>query len=121
VREREGRGLLWQVREREGHGLLWQVRGREGRGLLWQVRGREGRCLLWQVRGREGRGLLWQVGSETILHMCCRDRNLLGLLSDLLGNHSRGLHNMVVITGVTTRHHATRHTRHDTTPPDTMG
>jgi 5,10-methylenetetrahydrofolate reductase len=43
---------------------------------------------------------LGQVASETILHMCCRDRNLLGLMSDLLGNHSRGLHNMVVITGV---------------------
>jgi len=36
---------------------------------------------------------------ETILHMCCRDRNLLGLMSDLLGNHTRGLHNMVIITG----------------------
>ena len=36
---------------------------------------------------------------EVILHVCCRDRNLLGLQSDLLANHVLGLHNLVVITG----------------------
>ena len=40
-----------------------------------------------------------QLGMETILHVCCRDRNLLGLQSDLLANHVLGLHNLVVITG----------------------
>jgi methionine synthase / methylenetetrahydrofolate reductase(NADPH) len=39
------------------------------------------------------------VGMETILHVCCRDRNLLGLQSDLLANHVLGLRNLVVITG----------------------
>ena len=38
-------------------------------------------------------------GCETIVHVCCRDRNLLGLMSDLLGNYTRRLHNLVVITG----------------------
>ena len=36
---------------------------------------------------------------ETILHVCCRDRNLLGLLSHLLGAHALGIRNLVVITG----------------------
>ena len=39
------------------------------------------------------------LGMETILHVCCRDRNLLGLQSDLLANHVLGLRNLVVITG----------------------
>jgi methionine synthase / methylenetetrahydrofolate reductase(NADPH) len=36
---------------------------------------------------------------EVILHVCCRDRNLLGLQSDLLAAHVLGLHNVVIITG----------------------
>jgi methionine synthase I (cobalamin-dependent)/5,10-methylenetetrahydrofolate reductase len=40
-----------------------------------------------------------ELGMETILHVCCRDRNLLGLQSDLLANHVLGLHNLVIITG----------------------
>ena len=36
---------------------------------------------------------------EVILHVCCRDRNLLGLQSDLLAAHVLGLHNIVIITG----------------------
>ena len=36
---------------------------------------------------------------ETILHVCGRDRNLLGLQSDLLAAHVLGLHNLVIITG----------------------
>lgn len=39
------------------------------------------------------------TGLEVILHVCCRDRNLLGLQSDLLANHVLDLHNLVVITG----------------------
>ncbi len=39
------------------------------------------------------------LGTETILHVCCRDRNLLGLQADLLANHVLGLHNLVIITG----------------------
>jgi methionine synthase I (cobalamin-dependent)/5,10-methylenetetrahydrofolate reductase len=38
-------------------------------------------------------------GIETVLHYCCRDRNLLGMLSDLLGAHALGLRNMLLVTG----------------------
>jgi len=40
-----------------------------------------------------------QVGIETVTHYCCRDRNLLGMLSDLLGASALGLRNLLVITG----------------------
>ena len=40
-----------------------------------------------------------QVGIETVTHYACRDRNLLGMLSDLLGASAIGLRNLLVITG----------------------
>ncbi|MEM7248199.1 MAG: bifunctional homocysteine S-methyltransferase/methylenetetrahydrofolate reductase [Acidobacteriota bacterium] len=40
-----------------------------------------------------------EVGLETILHFCCRDRNLLGMQSDLIGAHALGLRNLCCITG----------------------
>jgi methionine synthase / methylenetetrahydrofolate reductase(NADPH) len=40
-----------------------------------------------------------EVGCEVLLHYCCRDRNLLGMQSDLLGAHVLGLRNLIVITG----------------------
>jgi methionine synthase / methylenetetrahydrofolate reductase(NADPH) len=40
-----------------------------------------------------------EVGIETILHVCGRDRNLLGTLAHLLGAHDLGLRNLVIITG----------------------
>jgi homocysteine S-methyltransferase len=40
-----------------------------------------------------------QVGIETVTHYACRDRNLLGMLSDLLGAAAIGLRNMLLITG----------------------
>jgi len=39
------------------------------------------------------------VGIETVIHYCCRDRNLLGMLSDILGAHAAGLRNILIITG----------------------
>jgi len=39
------------------------------------------------------------VGIETVLHYTCRDRNLLGMLSDLLGAHALGLRNLLLVTG----------------------
>ena len=36
---------------------------------------------------------------ETILHFCCRDRNLIGMQSDLLGAHVMDLRNLLVIIG----------------------
>jgi homocysteine S-methyltransferase len=40
-----------------------------------------------------------QAGVETVLHYSCRDRNLLGIQSDLLGAHAMGLRNLLLITG----------------------
>jgi homocysteine S-methyltransferase len=40
-----------------------------------------------------------KVGIDTILHYTCRDRNLLGIQSDLLGAHALGLRNILAITG----------------------
>ncbi|MBI9104236.1 MAG: bifunctional homocysteine S-methyltransferase/methylenetetrahydrofolate reductase [Spirochaetales bacterium] len=40
-----------------------------------------------------------QTGVETILHVCCRDRNLIGLQSDILGAQAAGLRNMLFVTG----------------------
>jgi homocysteine S-methyltransferase len=40
-----------------------------------------------------------ETGIETILHVCCRDKNLIGLQSDLLGIHAIGLRNVLIITG----------------------
>jgi homocysteine S-methyltransferase len=36
---------------------------------------------------------------ETVLHYTCRDRNLLGMQSDMLGAHAIGLRNMLIVTG----------------------
>ena len=48
--------------------------------------------LAWQIRG-----LFPQV--EVILHYTTRDRNLMGLQSDLLGAHAVGLRNILCLTG----------------------
>jgi homocysteine S-methyltransferase len=40
-----------------------------------------------------------EIGMETVLHYCCRDRNLLAMQSDLLGIYALGLKNLLIITG----------------------
>jgi homocysteine S-methyltransferase len=40
-----------------------------------------------------------EVGIETVTHYSCRDRNLLGMLSDLLGAAAAGLRNILIVTG----------------------
>ncbi|HDS08367.1 MAG TPA: bifunctional homocysteine S-methyltransferase/methylenetetrahydrofolate reductase, partial [Bacteroides sp.] len=40
-----------------------------------------------------------QVGIETVIHYTCRDRNLLGMQSDLLGATALGIRNILAITG----------------------
>jgi len=40
-----------------------------------------------------------EVGIETVMHYACRDRNLVGMQSDLLGAYAIGLRNLLVITG----------------------
>ncbi len=38
-------------------------------------------------------------GMESVIHYCCRDRNLLGMQMDLIGAHALGLHNILAVTG----------------------
>lgn len=40
-----------------------------------------------------------EANLETVLHFCCRDRNILGLQSDLMGAYALGIHNVLAITG----------------------
>lgn len=40
-----------------------------------------------------------ETGLEPLVHVCCRDRNFLGLQAHLLGMHVQGVRNLVVITG----------------------
>jgi methionine synthase / methylenetetrahydrofolate reductase (NADH) len=40
-----------------------------------------------------------QAGIESILHYTCRDRNVLGIQSDLLGASAVGIRNLICITG----------------------
>lgn len=40
-----------------------------------------------------------EIGIEAVLHYCCRDRNLLGMMSDLLGAAALDLRNLLIITG----------------------
>jgi homocysteine S-methyltransferase len=40
-----------------------------------------------------------EVNIETLLHYCCRDRNLLGMQADLIGAHALGLRNVLIVTG----------------------
>lgn len=46
-------------------------------------------------------GLLIQreLGMEPVVHYACRDRNLLGMLSDLLGAAASGIRNLLIVTG----------------------
>jgi len=43
--------------------------------------------------------LLAKTKIEPILHYTCRDRNLLGMQSDLLGIYAQGIRNILIITG----------------------
>src|SRR5262249_33806091 len=48
-------------------------------------------ALSWIVQG--------EVGMEAIRHSPCRDRNVLGIQSDLLGAAAMGIRNLICITG----------------------
>ena len=40
-----------------------------------------------------------EVGMETVVHYTCRDKNMLGMISDLLGAAAAGLKNLLIVTG----------------------
>ena len=48
---------------------------------------------------RSARCCIERYGIEPILHVCGRDRNLLGQMAHLLGAHAIGIRNLVIITG----------------------
>ncbi|MGA2144857.1 MAG: bifunctional homocysteine S-methyltransferase/methylenetetrahydrofolate reductase, partial [Bryobacteraceae bacterium] len=39
------------------------------------------------------------AGIEAVNHFCCRDRNILGIQSELIGAHTVGIRNLICITG----------------------
>jgi methylenetetrahydrofolate reductase (NADPH) len=47
-----------------------------------------------------GCALLQQKGLETVMQICCRDRNRLALQADLLAGHALGVANVMAVTGV---------------------
>jgi methionine synthase I (cobalamin-dependent)/5,10-methylenetetrahydrofolate reductase len=40
-----------------------------------------------------------EAGIETVAHYTCRDRNMLGMISDILGAAATGLRNLLLVTG----------------------
>jgi homocysteine S-methyltransferase len=40
-----------------------------------------------------------EAGIETVPHYTCRDRNMLGMISDILGGAATGLRNILIVTG----------------------
>src|SRR5216117_2804884 len=40
-----------------------------------------------------------EAGIEAVNHFCCRDRNILGIQSELLGGHAAGVRHLICITG----------------------
>lgn len=40
-----------------------------------------------------------EVGVETVVHYTCRDRNMLGMVTDLLGAAAAGVRNLLLVTG----------------------
>lgn len=43
--------------------------------------------------------LLWEQGHDPVLQLTCRDRNRIGIQSDLLGAHILGIRNVLCLTG----------------------
>lgn len=43
--------------------------------------------------------IIHEVGIDVIVHITCRDRNLLGLQSDLMGAHLLGIRSILAVTG----------------------
>ncbi|HSM62060.1 MAG TPA: bifunctional homocysteine S-methyltransferase/methylenetetrahydrofolate reductase [Longimicrobiales bacterium] len=40
-----------------------------------------------------------EVGVETVVHYTCRDKNMIGMISDLLGAAAAGLRNVLIVSG----------------------
>jgi len=46
-----------------------------------------------------GHRIQQQTGAEVIVHVTCRDRNLIGLHSEMMGAHCLGIRNILAVTG----------------------
>ena len=46
-----------------------------------------------------GKKIQEETGAEVIVHVTCRDRNLIGLHSELMGAHLLGIRNVLAVTG----------------------
>ncbi|TDL30731.1 bifunctional homocysteine S-methyltransferase/methylenetetrahydrofolate reductase [Jeotgalibacillus sp. S-D1] len=44
-----------------------------------------------------------EIGARPLVHITCRDRNLIGLQSHLMGLHTLGLHDLLAVTGDPTK------------------
>jgi len=40
-----------------------------------------------------------EAGIEAVLHVCCRDKNLISMQADMMGCSAAGVHNMLFVTG----------------------
>ena len=40
-----------------------------------------------------------KIDVETVPHLCCRDKNIVGLKAGILGAHAEGIRNILVVTG----------------------
>jgi methylenetetrahydrofolate reductase (NADPH) len=69
------------------------------RGLATAVNVTDGAGAKAHLSGLVAAHILLQNGIEPILQMTCRDRNRLGLQSDLLGALALGVHNVLIISG----------------------
>lgn len=99
-----GRRFMTSVEVNPGHGLSTDRQVEAGRMLLDAgfdaINIADGpRATARMSNLTLGLTLQRELGAEVLLHVCCRDRNLLGLQASVLGAHVLGIRNLVVITG----------------------
>ena len=88
-----------QLRQRAAHDAVDTGAARVGAGIAIEVGVETQAAVVEAQRVQAAHGRLDLHGIEAVLHYCCRDRNLLGMMSDLLGAAALGLHNLLIITG----------------------
>ncbi|KPJ96377.1 MAG: homocysteine methyltransferase [Gemmatimonas sp. SG8_17] len=84
----------------------WQPKGMLDKCRILQEAGLDAVNILDSPRSRSRMGALpsgiiikSELEIEPVVHYTCRDRNMLGMLSDLLGAAAAGLRNLLIVTG----------------------
>jgi homocysteine S-methyltransferase len=84
----------------------WQPKGMLDKCRVLEEAGLDAVNILDSPRSRSRMGALpsgiiiqSELGIEPVVHYTCRDRNMLGMLSDLLGAAAAGLRNLLLVTG----------------------